>query len=66
MPEGVRNFEKIDGVWVGSWSTAKSLATALRFGLLEVGKARIDMQHGKTELVYNYLTGTKFQQRWRD
>jgi hypothetical protein len=37
----------------------------LRFGLLEVGKARIAMQdqHEKTELVYNYLTGTEFQQR---
>ena len=65
MPEGVRNFEKIEGVWVCSWSTAKALATALRFGLLEVGKARVAMQdqHEKTELVYNYLTGTEFQQR---
>jgi hypothetical protein len=65
LPEGVRNFEKIEGVWVCSWSTAKALATALRFGLLEVGKARIAMQdqHEKTELVYNYLTGTEFQQR---
>ncbi len=36
---------------------SKALATALRFGLLEVGKARIAMQdqHEKTELVYNYL-----------
>jgi hypothetical protein len=65
MPECVRNFEKIEGVWVCSWSAAKALATVLRFGLLEVGKARIAMQdqHEKTELVYNYLTGTEFQQR---
>lgn len=65
MPEGVRNFEKIEGVWVCSWSTAKALATVLRFGLLEVGKARIAMQdqHEKTALVYNYLTGIEFQQR---
>lgn len=65
MPEGVRSFEKIEGVWVCSWSTAKALATALRFGLLEVGKARIAMQdqHEKAKLVYNYMTGTEFQQR---
>ena len=65
LPEGVRSFDNIGGVWVCSWSTVKALATVLRFGLLEVGKARVAMQdqHEKTELVYNYLTGTEFQQR---
>ncbi len=58
-------FRQHRGVWVCSWSTVKALATVLRFGLLEVGKARVAMQdqHDKTELVYNYLTGTEFQQR---
>ena len=65
LPEGVQSFAFVEGVWVSSWAAAKSLATALRHGLIEVTKARtaIHGQNAKQELVYNYLAGSEFQRR---
>ena len=65
LPEGVRTFALIDGVWVCSWSCVAGLAAALRVGLIEVGKCKLAVQgqHEKMELVYNYLAGQEFQQR---
>jgi hypothetical protein len=65
LPEGVRTFALIDGVWVCSWSCVAGLAAALRVGLIEVGKSKLAVQgqHEKMELVYNYLAGQEFQQR---
>lgn len=65
MPEDVHGFALIEGVWVCGWAAAKSLATALRHGMLEVGKARAAMvgQHAKQELVYNYLASREFAHR---
>lgn len=65
LPEGIQGFALIEGVWVCSWTAAKSLATALRHGLIEVGKARVALvgQHAKQELVYNYLASSEFSHR---
>jgi hypothetical protein len=65
LPEGVHSFAFVEGVWVCSWAAAKSLATALRHGLIEVTKARMAIkgQNAKQELVYNYLASSEFQNR---
>lgn len=65
LPEGVRTFDLIDGVWVCSWPCVVGLAAALRVGLIEVGKSKlaVEGQHEKMELVYNYLAGQEFQHR---
>ncbi len=65
LPEGVRNFARIEGVWVCGWQYVAALATALRCGLFEIAKARAASsgRNEKTELVYNYLASTGFQQR---
>lgn len=65
LPDGVRTFALIDGVWVCSWSCVVGLAAALRVGLIEIGKSKLAVQgqHEKMELVYNYLAGREFQQR---
>ncbi len=65
LPEGIQGFALVEGVWVCSWAAAKSLATALRHGLIEVGKARVALvgQHAKQELVYNYLASSEFAHR---
>ncbi|MDD2739693.1 MAG: DUF2130 domain-containing protein [Methylomonas lenta] len=65
LPKGVDSFDVIDGIWVCSSRTALPVATILRHTLLEIGTARLaaEGQHGKTEMVYQYLTGPRFKQR---
>jgi len=65
LPKEVETFDVIDGVWVTSPRAALPVATILRHTLLEIGLARLaaEGQHGKTEMVYQYLTGPRFRQR---
>lgn len=67
MPESVQYFEEINGVWVASWSCAKSVAIALRRVLIESARARraTEGQHDKMELVYNYIHSSEFSNRVR-
>ncbi|MDT4328762.1 DUF2130 domain-containing protein [Methylomonas sp. MED-D] len=65
LPKGVDSFDVIDGIWVTAPRAALPVATILRHTLLEVGMARLaaEGQHGKTEMVYQYLTGPRFRHR---
>jgi len=67
MPESVQYFEELNGVWVASWSCAKSVAIALRRVLIESARARraTEGQHDKMELVYNYIHSAEFSNRVR-
>jgi hypothetical protein len=63
MPSG--SFGQIDGVWVTGYDSALSMVGALRLSLIELANvlAVRDGQATKAELVYDYLTGTKFRHR---
>ena len=65
LPEQVRHFGQVDGVWVVSWACVHPVAVSLREGLIGAAKARraLEGQHGKMELVYNYLIGQEFFNR---
>lgn len=65
MPEGVETFGEHDGVWVTLPRYAVALASVVRQGLLATAQAerRREGQAEKTELLYDYLTGTGFRQR---
>lgn len=65
LPKGVAAFSRIDGVWVTSWVCTLGLAHALRSGLTEVARAKqaLSGQHGKMEMLYNYLSGAEFRHR---
>lgn len=67
LPESVPYFGEISGVWISSWPCARSAALALRRVLIESAQARLaaDGQHGKMELVYNYLNSHEFRNRVR-
>ena len=67
MPVSVEHLGEINGVWVASWPCARSAAIALRRVLIEAAQARqaTEGQHGKMELVYNYLSGPEFRNRIR-
>jgi len=65
LPDHVRHFGQVDGVWVVSWACIHPVAIALREGLVAVAKNRraLEGQHGKMELVYDYLIGQEFYNR---
>lgn len=65
LPKGVETFDVIEGVWVTHPRAALPVATILRHTLLQVNLARQVSagQQTKTELVYQYLTGSRFRQR---
>ena len=65
MPKGISNFQCHDGVWITTPALAMPLAMALRSTLIEVAAARrsIEGMHEKTELVYQYISGTQFKNR---
>lgn len=59
------SFGQIDGIWVTGYDSALSMVGALRMSLIELANvlAVRDGQATKAELVYDYLTGTKFRHR---
>lgn len=65
LPEHIRHFGQVDGVWVVSWACVHPVAVALREGLIGAAKAHraLEGQRGKMELVYNYLIGQEFYNR---
>jgi len=65
LPEHIRHFGQVDGVWVANWACVHPVAIMLREGLIGVAKSRraLDGQHSKMELVYNYLIGQDFYNR---
>lgn len=65
LPEPVRHFGQVDGVWVVNWSCVYPVAMALREGMIAAAKSRraLEGQHSKMELVYNYLIGQEFFNR---
>lgn len=65
LPKGIEAFDVIDGVWVASPRAALPVATVLRHSLLQINMARqvSNGQQTKTEMVYQYLTGSRFRLR---
>ena len=65
LPKGVETFDVIDGVWVTHPRAALPVATILRHTLLQISTARqvSEGQQTKTEMVYQYLTGSRFRLR---
>lgn len=65
LPEDVQHFDERSGVWVASWTCVRSVAIALRHALIETSRARraTEGQHGKMELVYNYISSGEFALR---
>lgn len=65
LPKEVETFGYVDGVWITAPQYYVPLALALRQGLIEVSKTKIANrgQQTKMELVYEYLTGSRFRHR---
>jgi hypothetical protein len=65
LPKDVAGFARVDGIWVCDSASALGLASALRYFLVQIARSRVvaEGRDTKTELLYNYLTGTEFRQR---
>jgi hypothetical protein len=65
LPEGVRGFARINGVWVTDLAHYPMLAVALREQLQQVAFARAAGQgkNEKMEMLYQYLAGDEFRHR---
>ena len=65
LPKGVETFDLIDGVWVTHPRSAIPVAMVLRNTLIQIAGSRSAMegQQTKTEMIYHYLTGSRFRQR---
>ena len=62
LPEGIKTFDRINGVWVSSVGSAPALGLVLRHLLLQAHNHRSALigREGKMEAVYSYLAGEKF------
>jgi hypothetical protein len=65
LPEGLDTFDFVANVWVVKPRFATPVAIVLRQALVDIAGARVSQegQQTKTELVYNYLTGSRFRHR---
>lgn len=65
VPREVQSFDLIDNVWVAEPRFAIPLAVALRQSLIDVAASRKaqEGQQTKTEVMYAYLTGSRFRHR---
>jgi hypothetical protein len=64
MPDGIKHFGQVDGVWVCDYASALPLAAALRSGLVNAAMTRLAEtgKAGKMEELYAYLCGNEFRQ----
>lgn len=64
LPDGVKHFGPVDGVWVCDYASALPLAVALRSGLVNAAVARLAEtgKAGKMEELYGYLCSHEFRQ----
>jgi hypothetical protein len=65
LPDDVKHFTLIDGVWVSGIPAAVPMAAALRSGLIAVATARRAAAGADSskDQVYRYLTGPEFRAR---
>lgn len=65
LPDGVDTFALVEGIWVCAPRYAVALAVTLRCWLVQVEQTRgaSEGQKTKAEVLYQYMTGTKFRQR---
>lgn len=65
MPEGVRTFGLVNGVWVASVTLALPLAEVLRQGIIQVAASRTSAvgKSEKMETLYEYLSGSEFKHK---
>jgi hypothetical protein len=67
MPKDMDCFGEREGVWICTFADVKSLAYALRDGIIKIFNAAKSQENkgDKMQLLYNYLTGAEFAGQWK-
>jgi len=65
LPQQVKNFTIMNGVWIGNFESVVGLALLLRNSLIEIATLKLSMagKQEKKEILWNYLTSLEFRQR---
>lgn len=65
LPKDMKNFGQKDGIWITDFASFLGLALALRTNLLQLTSLKLANvgKNEKMEVLFNYLTGTGFNQR---
>lgn len=65
LPNGIKYYDRADGVWICSYSHTISLAKVLREGLLQVAIAKSSASHKDEKLaeIYEYITSEAFRHK---
>ena len=65
LPEGIKNFGCIDGVWVVDYTCSIAFAASIRFHLAEMARMQRSLvgRDEKMEHLYAYLSGSQFKSR---
>lgn len=65
LPKDMKNFGQKDGIWITDFTSFLGLALALRTNLLQLTSLKLANvgKNEKMEVLFNYLTGTGFNQR---
>jgi hypothetical protein len=66
LPNEVKSFHRLDGVWVTSYEYAIHIARTVRFILLKVAATRASASHQDGELrrIYEYITSESFRHKF--
>lgn len=65
LPDGMKQFGSVDGIWVTCPASVVELTRALRFQLTQLFQLRRSLvgREEKMEVLYSYLSGAQFRQR---
>ncbi len=65
LPDEVKDFKSVNGVWVCSYQSVMSLVSVLRVQLIQVSQIKQSLvgKDEKMEVLYNYLSGNEFKNR---
>jgi hypothetical protein len=65
LPEGIKRFGLVDGVWVTDYASALPLASSLRWSLQQLAITKLSQEgaRDKSAILYSYLTGAEFRLR---
>lgn len=67
LPDDIKTFDQIDGVWVCKMQDVTSLTKVIREGMINIAKASKSQENKgeKKEMLYNYFTSNEFLQQIR-